>query len=46
MEKGLECSFLLSRIVLWPFVGIFVRANINYLICSDAVAENLNDRKL
>ena len=26
--KGLECSFVLSRIVLWPFKGIFARANI------------------
>ena len=26
-EKGLECSFPLSRIVLWPFKGIFLRAN-------------------
>ena len=23
-EKGLECSFLFSHIVLWPFQGIFV----------------------
>ena len=27
-DKGLECSFLLSHFVLWPFKGIFVRANI------------------
>ena len=27
LEKGLECSFLLSHIVLWSFKGIFVRAN-------------------
>ena len=26
-EKGLECSFPLSHIVLWSFKGIFVRAN-------------------
>ena len=28
-EKGLECSFLLSHIVLWPFKGIFVRADVS-----------------
>ena len=27
LEKGLGCSILLSRIVLWPFRGIFLRAN-------------------
>ena len=27
-EKGLECSFLLYHIVLWPFEGLFVRVNI------------------
>ena len=26
-KKGLECSFLLSHIVLWSFKRIFVRAN-------------------
>ena len=26
--KGLECRFLLSHIILWPFIEIFVRANI------------------
>ena len=28
LGKGLECSFLLSHIVLWPFKGFFMRANI------------------
>ena len=27
MGKGLPCGFLLSRIVLWSFKVIFVRAN-------------------
>ena len=27
-KKGLECSSLLFRTVLWPFKGIFVPANI------------------
>ena len=26
-KKGLECNFLLSRILLWPFNGICLRAN-------------------
>ena len=44
LEKGLECSFLLSRIVLRPFKGIFARAK-HYLICSDVVVGNSNDKE-
>ena len=27
MGKGLQCSFLISRVVLWSFKVVFVRAN-------------------
>ena len=43
MGKGLQCSFLISRVVLWSFRMGFVRTN---TICSDVVAENWNNRKL
>ena len=44
LEKGLECSFLLSRIILRPFKGIFARAK-HHLICSDVVVGNSNDKE-
>ena len=42
--KGLECSFQRCHIVLWSFKESC--ASSHYLICSDVVAENSNDRKL